>query len=180
RVEPVHGPLRPVHPPAVAECVRQAIDADVPVVAGAVLARVEPDLVERGVAAIVRQDDQNDGGPVPAEEGEVHTAGGRGDAEREGPAAGGAEVRHRIVRGTGGTLMNLSVRPLAPDGNPGPAGLPHGGTPARRYNRPTGCSENRPRGRGNRWRRSGFTTTRRTGNCSRACACGAGRTPTTT
>ena len=62
--------LGPVDPVAVAELLRQAVDADVPVVAGAILERIERDLgMDLAVAGLGQ--DQPHGRPVPAEQDKI-------------------------------------------------------------------------------------------------------------
>ena len=82
------GPAaRAVDAPAVAERRRQAGDQDVPVVAGAVAARVQGDLGQR-LAAVQRVEDQEHRGAVAAQQGEVDAVGlGRG-AQRQGNGRG--------------------------------------------------------------------------------------------
>src|SRR5439155_19387230 len=115
RIEPGARPARTAHPPPVTEGGRQPADADVPVVAGAVLLGVEGELGERGVAATLGQDDEGDAGAVPAEEGEVVPVGVVGDAEREGPAAAGGERGHRgRVLGRAGPTPGYGYAPPPP------------------------------------------------------------------
>src|SRR5260370_172476 len=78
---------------AVTEGAGQASDQDVPVVAGAVAARVQGDLSE-GRAALQVLQDENDGGAVATEQGEVDALGGRAGAEGQGTAARDVEREH--------------------------------------------------------------------------------------
>src|SRR5262249_7303779 len=83
--------VRTVHAPAVAERGRQPRDANVPVIAGAVLLGVQRKLREWGVAAGFRENDEGDASPVPAEQREVVPVGAGCDAQRQGPTATSGE-----------------------------------------------------------------------------------------
>src|SRR5947199_150712 len=90
RVVPVHRPLGPVDPVAVAELVGEAVDPDVPVVAGPEELGAERDLgLDLGVARL--GEDQADGGGVSTDEDEVDAAGRPAGPERQGMPAGHPE-----------------------------------------------------------------------------------------
>src|SRR5262249_5938599 len=102
-----------VHAPAVAEGARQAGDGDVPVVAGAVAPGVEADLGD-GVVVLLGQQHQPGGGAVAAEQGEVDGVGELGGAQRQGPAAGDAQLGHASASGRG---SGVSIASAAAAGN---------------------------------------------------------------
>jgi hypothetical protein len=93
-VEAVAAAGRAIDAPAVAERGRQAADEDVPVVAGAVAARVEGDLAERLRPLLEGVQHERHGRAVPAEQGEVDAVGLGGGAEGQGTAARAAEGLH--------------------------------------------------------------------------------------
>src|SRR5262245_3818943 len=84
---------RAVDAPAVAERRGQVLDQDVPVIAGAVDARVEVELGELPFL-VERQDHEADGGAVAAEEGEVDAVGYGKRTEWRGTSTGGAKREH--------------------------------------------------------------------------------------
>ena len=80
--------LGAVDPVAVTEFLGQAVDADMPVVAGAIQERVERDLGMNLAVAGLRED-QPDRRPVPADQHEIDSAGRR----RSRPRAAGCRGR---------------------------------------------------------------------------------------
>ena len=96
------GAARAVDAPAVSEGRRQAGDEDVPVVAGAVAARMQGDLRER-LVAVERIDDEEDGRAVAAQQGEIDAVGlGRG-AEGHTTTASDPQSEHKRGRRRRGT-----------------------------------------------------------------------------
>ncbi len=73
-----------VHTPAVAEAIGQAVEADVPVVPGAIAPRVQLDL--GGIVAIQRLKHELDRQPVPAQQREVDAAADLRGPQRHRPA----------------------------------------------------------------------------------------------
>ncbi len=108
RVVAVAVAPRAVDPVAVRELVGQAVDADVPVVAGPVVVRAQRDLDEDvGVAGL--GDDEADRRRMPADHHEVHAIGcaARSQRDRVAAADGQRVPAKRISRrgGTGGVVQ---------------------------------------------------------------------------
>ena len=87
RVVTVLLPLRPIDTPAVAKHVRQAFDANVPMVPGAVLVRVQHDLRARLHPPRLRENHQRNRRRVPTEYREVHAIRHPPRTQRQRPPA---------------------------------------------------------------------------------------------
>ena len=102
---------RAVDAVAVQDVRRQVVDENVPDVAGLVERRVERDLGDRLLLALLEQH-QMDAVGVPGEDGEVDAAGPRRGAERPAVAAGGRE-RGARWRGPGASPDGSLAGPVA-------------------------------------------------------------------
>src|SRR5579883_887305 len=83
-----------IHPPAVAECVRQVVNANVPVIAGAVLVDIQWEFRQRCGAAFFMQNDKRHPLSVTAKQREVRSVRGQRSSKRQRTTTTGAKRRH--------------------------------------------------------------------------------------